>query len=147
MKIPPFAANGNLPPGIHPATWEEIVERFGHTPRRRRLLEGLEAAVEALRRAGCRTIYVDGSFVTAKLVPGDFDACWEPDGVDPLLLDPVLLTFDHGRRAQKAKYGGELFIAQWPADAAGTAFLDFFQLDRATAHPKGIIRLTLGEVP
>jgi hypothetical protein len=32
VMIPAFSANtGNLPPGEHPATWEEIVERFGHT--------------------------------------------------------------------------------------------------------------------
>lgn len=142
--IPPFSAEGNLPPGIHSATWQEIVDRFGQTARRRRLLVGLQAAVEALRQAGCRTVYIDGSFVATKVAPGDFDACWEPDGVDPLLLDPVLLTFDHGRRAQKAKYGGELFIAQLPADAAGTAFLDFFQLDTITERPKGIIMLKLG---
>ncbi len=145
--IPPFEASGNLPPGIYAATWEEIVDRFGLTAQRRRLLDGLEAAVAALRRAGCRTVYIDGSFVTAKLVPGDFDACWEPDGVDPLLLDPVLLTFERGRRAQKAKYGGELFIAQWPADAAGTVFLDYFQLDPITERPKGIIMLELGGAP
>ena len=88
---------------------------------------------------------MDGSFVTAKRAPGDFDACWEPAGVDPLLLDPVLLTFEHGRRAQKAKYGGELFLAQWPADAAGTAFLDYFQVDPITEQPKGIIMLELEE--
>ena len=128
-------------------TWEEIGDRFGQSAHRRRLLDGLKAAVEALRRAGCRTVSVDGSFVSATLVPGDFDACWEPAGVNPLLVDPVLLTFERGRRAQKAKYGGELFIAQWPADAAGTAFLDYVQIDPTTERPKGIIILELGGAP
>ena len=36
-------------------------------------------------------VYVDGSFVTEKETPGDFDACWEMDGIDPIKLDPIFL--------------------------------------------------------
>ncbi len=102
--------------------------------------------MEALRRAGCRRVYLDGSFVTAKENPGDFDACWESDGVDGRLLDPVLLTFTHGRAAQKERYGGEFFIAEGRADPHGTRYLDFFQHTR-DGTPKGIVALTLGSVP
>jgi hypothetical protein len=145
--IPPFEpSTGLLPSGIHEATWEELVARFGWTPHRLALLAGLKAALDALRAAGCRRAYIDGSFVTAKAAPADFDGCWETDGIDPDRLDPVLLTFDHGRRAQKAKYGGELFPADWPADPAGTTFLRFFQRDRGD-HAKGIVALALGELP
>jgi len=66
---------------------------FGTTQWRRQLLSGLRAALEALRVARCRRAYVDGSFVTAKEVPGDFDGCWEAEDVDPDALDPVLLDF------------------------------------------------------
>lgn len=144
--IPPFDAAGNLPPGVHEATWDEFVARFGTTPRRLALLAGLKAALDALRAAGCRRAYVDGSFVTAKPDPGDFDGCWETGGVDPALLDPVLTTFDPGRRTQKAKYGGELFFAHAPADLAGTRFVDFFQRDRS-GQPKGIVALDPGALP
>ena len=64
---------------------------------------GLRAALEDLKNAGCRTAYVDGSFVTIKAIPNDYDACWDEDGVDPVLLDPVLLTFGAGRAAQKER--------------------------------------------
>jgi len=90
-------------------------------------------------------VYIDGSFVTAKEVPGDFDGCWEPHGVDPDLLDPVLLDFRHPRRAQKEKFRGEFFIADGGADLAGTHFLEFFQIDKATGDPKGIIAIDLVE--
>jgi len=144
---PPFElSTGLLPAGIHEATWEELVARFGWTPYRLTLLAGLKAALDALRLADCRRAYVDGSFVTAKPDPGDFDGCWETDGVDPVRLDPVLVTFDSYRRAQKAKYGGELFFADAPADPAGMAFIDFFQRDRS-GHPKGIVALSLGALP
>ena len=48
-------------------------------------------------------MYLDGSFVTAKEFPSDFDGCWDPDGVDGAKLDPVLLVYDNLRAAQKAK--------------------------------------------
>ena len=74
--------------------------------------------------------------------PGDFDACWDLDGVDFDVIDEVLLTFDAGRRAQKAKYRGELFPADAAADPLGTLFRDFFQHDRDGNH-KGIIVIDL----
>ena len=133
---------GNLPAGEHVADWPAIVERFGTTPWRRQLLDGLALALRDLRAAGCRRAYVDGSFVTTKQHPGDFDACWEMDGVDFDRMDDVLLTFDQGRRAQKMKYRGELFPADAAADPLGTLFRDFFQRDR-DGNPKGIIVIDL----
>ncbi|MGH3114465.1 MAG: DUF6932 family protein [Gaiellaceae bacterium] len=147
MTIPPFGEGGNLPPGIHEATWEEIIARVGGTAWRRELLAGLQAALENLREAGCRRVYIDGSFVTAKEEPGDFDACWEIAGVDADLLDPVLLDFSNARAAQKERFRGELFPAEASADPYGTRFLDYFQRDKLTAEPKGIVALDLEDMP
>lgn len=146
--IPAFDAQGNLPPGVHDASWQEFVDVFGRTKRRRLLLLGLSEAVKSLKRAGCRKLYLDGSFTTNKEAiygepPGDFDGCWEPQGVNPTLLDPVLLDFSNKRAAQKAKFGGELFISNYPAAPDGTAFLDFFQMDKRTGASKGIIVLNI----
>ena len=147
MTIPPFEDGGNLPEGIHEATWEEIVARYGRNHQRRELLEGLRQALDNLRAAGCRRAYIDGSFVSAKERPGDFDACWEAAGVDPDLLDPVLLTFDDARAAQKARLGGELFPVESAADPSGARFLDYFQRDKLTGERKGIIALDLEGLP
>ena len=144
VMIPGFEADGNLPPGVHWATWEELCDRFGTTTWRLKLLAGLRAALENLRSAGCTTAYVDGSFVSSKTVPRDFDACWELTGVDPNKLDLVLQTFAGGRAAQKAKYGGELFPAAALAVNGGGTFLDFFQTDKDTGARKGIVALDLG---
>jgi hypothetical protein len=145
--IPAYDEDGNLPPGIHEATWDEVAARFGSNPRRLKLLAGLKRALDSLRAAGCRRAYVNGSFVTAKEDPGDFDVCWEASGVDPGALDPALLDFSNRRAAQKAKYGGELFPAEFAADLAGTRFLDYFQQDQRTGKPKGIIAHDLGDLP
>jgi len=141
--VPSFDERGNLPPGIHSATWDEIVKRYATTERRAELLDGLHEPIASLRRAGCARVYLDGSFVSEKELPGDFDACWEMSGVDAGLLDPVLLDFSDRRAAQKTRYGGELFPAQAAAEPTGTVFLDYFQRDRHTGDPKGIIALDL----
>ncbi len=147
VTIPPFSDSGNLPEGVHDATWAEIVDRFGANEHRRELLEGLRRALDSLRAAGCRRAYLDGSFVTAKEDPADFDACWEAAGVDPDLVDPVLLGFANRRAAQKARFGGELFPADWDADPHGTRFLDYFQQDKVTGERKGIVALDLEGLP
>lgn len=142
--IPAFQTDGNLPPGVHWGVWSEIEVRFGHSHHRRGLLRGLREAAEHLLRAGCKTVFIDGSFVTAKEQPGDFDACWDVDGVDPDGLDPVFFDFDNGRAAQKARFGGEFFPAQLPEGLSGKTFLEFFQSDRDTGNPKGIVGIDLG---
>ena len=69
--IPEFDENGNLPPGVYWAEWEEFKDRFGITPLRTRMIDGLQMAMEQLKAAGCRTIYINGSFITSKLAPQD----------------------------------------------------------------------------
>jgi hypothetical protein len=143
--VPLFDADGKLPPGIYICTWEEFVVRFGTTQHRLNLIAGLKTAMAQLQSAGCTKVYIDGSFVTYKIVPGDFDACWDTKGVDMDKLKsiaPALLKFDSKRAAQKAAYGGEFFPAGWPADSSGTLFLEFFQMDR-DGNPKGIIAIDL----
>lgn len=142
--IPSFDRQGNLPPGIHLATWDEIVERFGTSEHRIGLLNGLREALDSLASAGCRRAYVDGSFVTTRETPGDFDACWEATGVDPDRLDPELLEFSDARAAQKRRYGGELFPANAIASPPNTRYLEFFQTDRQNGEAKGIVAIDLG---
>ncbi len=144
--IPPYDENGNLPPGIHPASWQEIEAAFGDSPQRAALLAGLREALLCLRVAGCRTVYLDGSFVTAKEDPTDFDACWEAAGVDASLLDPILLDVAPPRTAQKQRFGGELFPASLVAEPkSGVYYLEFFQHDR-DGKPKGIVQIDLESV-
>lgn len=150
VVIPPFAATGNLPEGVHETEWDEVVARYGHTPHRLRLLAGLKEGLDALRATGCRRVYIDGSFISAKEMPGDFDACWESDGVDLvqlMVLAPTLFDFSEGRRAQKATFHGEFFPAEAVADLAGRSFIEYFQFDTQTGKPKGIVAVNLGDLP
>ncbi|WP_339706057.1 hypothetical protein [Algoriphagus aquimarinus] len=139
-----FDKNGNLPKGIHLMTLENFELQFGYNDRRRKLIEGLKEGIKNLKDCGCITIYIDGSFVTKKENPGDFDACWDHEGVDLSKLKnryPVLLDFSNSRRNQKDKYGGEFFLAKREA-APFAIFLDFFQTDR-NGFSKGIVQINL----
>jgi hypothetical protein len=147
--IPECDSSGNLPPGIHAATWADLEVRFGTDAHRKRLLAGLRLALLSLKVAGCKTVFVDGSFVTRNTFPADFDACWDMAHVDMpalRLVEPVLFDFRNRRAAQKAKFGGELFPAQYKVASLGGTFLDFFQLDKDTGQPKGIVAVDLGSL-
>jgi hypothetical protein len=140
--IPGFdPSSGRLPPGEHVAGWDEVAERFGWTERRRRLLDGLAEALALLAEAGCVRVWLNGSFVTAKDEPGDFDACWDTAGVDLDVLDPVLLDLSDHRRMQKSRFGGELFPNVVEA-GSGLVFSEFFQNER-DAGRKGIVVVNL----
>ena len=136
-----FNDEGNLPPGIYDVTWEEFEKKFGHNHYRTRILRGIRRAIINLKYSGCRKIYLDGSFITNKYKPNDFDGCWESTNVDITLLDPILQDFDNGRKTQKAKYHGEFFPSSMHTKM-GT-FLEFFQRDKETGNPKGIICINL----
>lgn len=143
--IPEFDENGNLPPGIHFCDWSEFKERFGYTDRRALMIKGMSAAMAELKAAGCRTFYINGSFVTSQPKPRDFDCCWDRDDVDIDYLRknaPVLLNF-YNSAAQKAKYKGEIYPSDQQVDESVTS-IELFQRDRKQ-NRKGIIAIDLQE--
>jgi hypothetical protein len=145
--IPPFEDDtGKLPPGEYKATWDEFVARFGTTAQRQRLLPGLRAALDALAEAGCRRVWVNGSFVTAKDNPADFDLCWDRAGVHHWALDPVLLDLSDHRAAQHAKYGGALWSADLVVESSNTILADFQRDYRNHDRAKGIIVLSIADL-
>lgn len=99
--------------------------------------------------SGCSAVYLDGSFVTSEVRPGDFDACWDAQAVSGSLLDWELSTaegFKDNRAARKKKYRGELFPANVGADGLGTPFREFFQHDK-DGNPKGAVVIILMDLP
>ena len=131
-----------LPKGVHQTTLREIRGRFATTPHRKRLFAGFVRAVRELAKAGCKQVYLDGSYVTGSPHPSDYDGCWAANGVDPFKLDHVLLDSSNGRAAQKQKYLGEFFIDDEPL-AEGFIVRDYFQRDKYSKQPKGILLINL----
>jgi len=141
----PDLKTGYLPLGIHDAEWSGMADHFAGNRHRARLTRGLLAACRNLAAAGCRELLLNGSFVSAKSLPGDYDAAWETIGADPARLDPVLLDFSNLRAAMRAKYLGDLFPASAFA-VPGVLYRDFFRTDRNGAG-KGVVLLGLGSLP
>lgn len=143
--LPPFDSQGNLPPGIHWTSWPEFVKRFDTNQQRHKLMSGLREAIELLSRAGCRAVYVGGSFVTSKDSPNDFDACWDNEGVSLIFihrLEPALLG---SLKEQLARFGGELGRAQAITPQTGKEFLSFLQSDK-NGNPRGVVAIDLGKL-
>jgi len=74
MPIPPFNDHGLLPPGIHIASIDEVIGRFGGpTEVRQAIAESLKWAMDAASKAGISRFIIDGSFVDDKAEPNDAD--------------------------------------------------------------------------
>lgn len=135
--------DGYLPPGVHSFSWDAFLMTFAWNQPRRFLASGLQRALANLKMAGCRAALIDGSYVTDKALPSDYDMAFDPVGVDGSKVDPVLLRHDDGRSSMKAKYFGDVF--PWGSVAClktGMIYRDFFQFDRE-GRPKGIVLLGL----
>ena len=57
------------------------------------MIDGLKLAMTQLKAAGCRTIYINGSFVTREPNPKDFDACYSGSQINEVCRNPVLSSF------------------------------------------------------
>ena len=130
-----------LPPGIHITTIDEIFKRFATNDSRKKQFDGLTQALNNLFHAGSPQIFLDGSYVTSKPIPADYEVCWDMKFVRSELLDVVFFDLSNYRKEQKEKYGGEFFPAQLKEGMSGKPFLDFFQTDKYTGMPKGILQL------
>lgn len=144
--IPDFITDSNLlwpilPPGIWDATMEEVEARFALNTKRLLLFEGMQRGLNNLFHAGCEQIYLDGSYVTGKPLPNDYEICWSAEYVDADKLDYVFFDFSLDRYNQKKKYYGEYFPEFQIEGGSSLPFLEFFQYDKATGARKGIIRI------
>ncbi|NTA18888.1 DUF6932 family protein [Agrobacterium tumefaciens] len=143
VMIPAFdQMTGYLPPGEHHATWNEVAASFGWNAPRQRLLGGLRRAAISLREAGCTFFLLDGSFVTAKELPGDYDACCDYRGMNPLAIDPIFLS---NGATMKAEFLGEIYPETRSSGSGIYSMREFFQTDRDDV-PKGVVILDLNTV-
>jgi len=130
--IPDCNDDGYLPPGIHPATLDQIAARFGRESELRQAqMDSLRWLVDLARRSGVRRIVVNGSFVTDKLEPNDVDCV--------LLIGP---DFPHDTAAEAELLAGLPFINMELVDPR--AFQQFTERTFATDRnlvPKGMVEV------
>ena len=75
MPLPPFDTQGELPEGIHQATMDEVMTRFGTGAAQRELLVSylLRIYVLVSSTGQLERFIIFGSYVTAKADPNDID--------------------------------------------------------------------------
>jgi hypothetical protein len=142
--LPNLKKSGLLPTGMHPATWNELVEKFGFNNHRLNLLQGLKKGLNLLYQHGCTEAYIDGSFATSKPFPNDVDVCYDNTRMNWknfIKEQPEFNDIRNGNKIQKEKYQSEFYAY----NAFEYSILQFFQFDR-DHNPKGIVKLNLNEV-
>lgn len=135
-----YQENGSLIPGIHQLDFKTFKDEFGFNKHRLAMIAGLEKAIRAFKSCGATFIYIDGSFVTKKEYPNDYDACWDQLTFNWMKLFTEFPVFLGDRVGQKAIYSGEFFSALAIANPPRQAYLDFLQRDRYD-NLKGIVKL------
>lgn len=143
--LPEFTGEGELPPGVHVAGWQEFQARFCGSSLRRVWLSGrLRALLELAAANGkLRRVFIWGSFVTAKPAPRDLDILlimdedFEVDGV----AAPAQTVFDSARA--KLLFQSDVF---WARASIGrellNLWLDTYQTSRSF-RKRGIVELEL----
>lgn len=142
-EIPKFSKDGVLPLGIYEATLERIEARFAQNPQRKQVFDKMVEVLHLLKEAGCKRVWINGSFTTRKVDPKDFDIAFDTTGVDFSKL-PHSEWFEFTQlhcESLRASYGGDIkaqskhpFKENW---------LSFFQQDGRIGIKKGIILLNL----
>jgi len=140
--IPGFRSDGYLPDGIHLAELDEIVNCFGTTQRRGKLMGRVKTWVGLARSIRARRLLLAGSFVTSKpdpidvdavvLLPDDFGELVDQGIHDALELSTMLIS----------RHPEEIFAAEDERDWYN--WVDFFSRTRELdGRSKGIIEVKL----
>ena len=145
MVLPELTAEGELPPGVHIAGWQEFQSRFCSSSSRRAWLAGRFQALVELAAAGgkLRRVFVWGSFVTSKPAPRDIDILLIMDedfeaGQMPASAQSV---FDSVRA--RLLFESDVFWARASiGDEMLDLWLDTYQISRSF-RKRGIVELIL----
>ncbi len=143
MPIPAFRDDGFLPVGIHPATLDEIRNRFGESSQQRReLMQHVVDWVAMLQAVQALRLVLDGSFVTEKVSPNDVDAVMLlPSDFQRRIdrSDPVAWEIEHCVRYKDPQ---ELFVAH--SNARWALYLEYFSHTREPdGRTKGLVEVIL----
>jgi hypothetical protein len=136
LGIPPLTASGFLPSGIHLATWNQLLERYGTDPNRSKFFPGMLHGLHDLIEAGGTDAYLGGSFVTSSIRPADFDITYHAGQRTRAIFDasPVL----KGRFDMKQAYGGEFLPDK----------LSFLRnKDKLNRRNIGVLKIDLNSLP
>lgn len=142
---PPLNDAGDLPPGIHPATLAEVVERFGKgSPQRAAVAHRLERVYSLVRSAGgLARFIIFGSFITAKTGPNDVDIFLLMDDSFDVrkVTGEAAILFDH-LAAQNYEGASIFWVRRQGALGGEQAAVEDWQIKRDGTR-RGLVEVTM----
>ena len=145
MVLPELTADGELPPGVHVADWQEFQSLFcGSSPRRAWLSGRFRTLLELAAIGGeLRRVFVWGSFVTSKPAPRDIDILliMDEDFEAARMPASAQAVFDSVRA--KLLFESDVFWARVSiGDEMLDLWLDTYQVSRSF-RKRGIVEVKL----
>lgn len=153
MAVELDPSTGPLPVGEHEQSWKDVCDLFGFTSHRAYLLGLLHKVCIILRNAGVQHIWLNGSFVTSKKRPGDYDISYEltEEVFDRLPDDPFKLV--NADTKLTGMFGGDIRAEPMPGgglyhkDLFPNVFGHMHKGESVEGVKKGIVKLILETVP
>lgn len=148
MPIPGLNDFGLLPAGIHDCAVAEVQENFCGGPAREAAwasFQGFLGWVSTMPSPV--SIFVDGSFVTDKPVPGDVDVIIDITACVPADQDVWIVAYHREHARLKQEFGTDFYPVITGVGYDFTAFFQYVRVDEALARGapdgtrKGILRL------
>jgi hypothetical protein len=119
--LPEFDENGNLPPGVHRCSLEELEARFGRgSPEREVETAELREFIAWARQAGIKRLLVDGSYVTRAQAPNDVDVVILPGEEHPEQAEVALDSANRWPFVHIMVAVDEADLEQWAVRDFGT---------------------------
>jgi hypothetical protein len=145
VPLPDITSAGDLPPGLHTCTLDELVASFGTgTPQRRLVTLRLQRVLNlAASAGGLARIIVFGSFISAKPDPNDVDIflIMDDDFDVSHVTGEARLVFDH--LAAQPHFGASVFWTRrascFPSEAEMVAGWGL----KRDGSSRGVVEVTL----
>ena len=148
MALPAFNEEGDLPPGVHLATLQEIFQRFGQgTIQRRAVAERLNRIYQlAVSTGQLARIVVFGSFVTKKTDPRDVDIVLLMEDAFDLasITGEAANVFQH--MEADAHFGASVFWSCRSGAIGGEQRMIEYWQARREGGQRGIVEIVLEKV-
>jgi hypothetical protein len=148
MAIPMLNDFGLLPEGIHDCAAPEVVASFCANAAREAVWQGFQGFLRwAGTKPGPVAIYMDGSFVTDKEIPGDIDVAVDITGCSLPDQNEWIVAFHREHDRVKREFRTDFYPYIGEQGHNFRAFFQYVRVDEALARGapngirKGILRL------
>jgi hypothetical protein len=123
--------------------FREFVDHFGTNSTRMQQIENSIRFFRVFHRCGCKTVYVDGSFVSKKKNPEDIDLCFDLSDIDMGKLEIEFPQFFDVNAIGTIHRDLRCHIFHFTKE--DTYLFDVLQYDRQYNF-KGLVKLNISEI-